>query len=520
MAAVIILIAPAWASNTPEAEGLAADAYGYYEQAAKTPNPAARLELLEKAQANFEAIVRDHPESDLAKQIMGGEKAGGISRKDLSQAIRRTRAAKVKSEKKAQTERCFASPTPACLAEQALDTTRAIEEPADHAMALAVVAEAKAKTGNIAEALEITGYIASVKDRAKSLFHIALAQLRNGDIQDALESARAIRRPVIFRVLTLGHIAAAQAEAGDMEAARKTIAESLGFARGSEDVEERSRALGALAGTEAKAGELSDEALRTYGESLETGRGIKNALRLAVFYRDIATEQAEAGFISEAADTFTRAYNASHGFVGDAAIRDAILSDHAESLALNGDIVGALKTVRRIQGKDNTKALVMVIIAGAQAEKGDIAGALETAHSIERSVIRAMGLSRIASIQADAGDISGARETLSGAVGFEAGGKKASALTSIAIATAQFRTGDSAGAAETTSQLLKEARETEDELSRIGYLTFIVRSQADAGDIKGAMKTALSIERPVFRANALALIAIHLAGVKAMESTP
>ncbi len=522
LAAAFVLIAPAFAADKMSARQLSAEASRLYQKAAKTPNPAARLKLIEKSIANFNAIIHDYPESDLAKKILGGKKVGIISRSDLRQAYERTKIAKSRfNDNGLEIKKlCFASPSPSCLAEQAFETARGIENPTDHALALAMVAEAKAKANKISEAIEIVGYMAGTTDRAKSLFHIAMAQVRNGDLDGALESARSISRPIIFRVLTLGHIAAAQANADDLEGSQKTIDESLGLARGIGDIEERSRAMGALAGAEAKAKKLSREALRTYDESMENAREIKDMFRLALFFRDIAVEQAAAGFLDKSEKTFARAYDTSQGFIGFETLRDTILSDHAEALADSGDIAGAIKIANNIKGKSNTKALAMVIIAGAQARSGDIAGGLKTARSIGRSGVRAMGLSRIAAIQADAGDLAGARKTLAGAINFEPGGKKANALTMIAIAAAQFKVGDNTAAAMTTARLLKDARETKDEMSRTGYLTFIVRSQADAGNIKGAIETANSIKRPIFRTNALALIAINLADVEETMARP
>ncbi len=522
LAAAIVLIAPALASDKINAKQLSAEAEILYRKAAKTPDPTARLKLLEKSIANFNAIVRNHPESDIAKKILNGEKVGIISWNDLRQAYDRTKRAEAKFRNKGLTisKQCFDSPSPSCLAEQAFKTARGIENPTDHALALAMVAEAKAKANKISEAIEIVGYMAGTTDRAKSLFHIAMAQIRNNDLDGALESAHSINRPIIFRVLTLGHIAAAQANAGKMEASQKTIEEALGLARGIGNIEERSRAMGALAGAEARAKKLSGEALRTYDEAMENAREISDKVRLALFFRDIAVEQAAAGFLDKSEKTFTRAYDTSQGFVGSETLRDTILSDHAEALANSGNIAEAIKIANRIKGKSNTKPLAMVIIAVAQAKAGDIAGALKTNKSIERSGIRAMGLSRIAAIQADAGDIAGAKKTLAGAIDFEPGGKKANALTMIAIAAAQFKVGDSAAANMTTARLLKDARATKDEMSRTGYLTFIVRSQADAGNIRGAMETANSIRRPVFRTNALALIAIHLADVEETKNRP
>ena len=511
--AVFLLTAPTLAQYDPAANQLAGEAKELYSEAAMTANPAKRLDLLNQALAKFDLIVSKHPDSLLAEKILAGGNAAGLGKKNILQAIERTKAAQVRAARAAQASKCFATPTAKCLADAALQDANEIENPNDLSLALSLVAEAKAKSGDVAGALWIVRDITNANDRAKTLFHIAGVQAAAGDFGEAQDSAGRIDGPDIYRVLTLGHIGAALAEVGDTLAAQRTIADALAIARSIPETEARARALGALAGSQAGNGKPSAAAIETYSEALDTGRKIDNVLRRTAFYRDIAIEQAKAGLLEAATKTFNRAFATSQGFIGADSIRDAILSDLAEAQANSGDIAAAFETSRRILGKRNTKALLMVAIAGAQAKAGDTAGALATAREIGRSSLRALALSRVATVQAEAGNVVAAKKILADALDFESAGKRANALTAIAIASAQFKTGQVMAAKQTTAKLLADANSTEDPLSKAAYLTFIAQAQAEVGDFTGALETIRSIGKAIFRANALVLVSIKMAEV-------
>jgi S1-C subfamily serine protease/ribulose-5-phosphate 4-epimerase/fuculose-1-phosphate aldolase len=154
-------------------------------------------------------------------------------------------------------------------------------------------------------------------------------------------------------------------------------------------------------------------------------------------------------------------------------------------------------------------------IVRAQAQAGDIAGALAAARSIEDAYWRALALADIAEAQAQAGDRQGAAQTFAQAVATarsiehayshapsylraSASSFRASALRE--IVRVQALAGDIAGA-------LATARSLEDAWVRAPAFAAIAQAQAQAGDITGALATARSIEDASERAPALADIA-------------
>ena len=156
---------------------------------------------------------------------------------------------------------------------------------------------------------------------------------------------------------------------------------------------------------------------------------------------------------------------------------------------------GLLEIVRGIPDSDD-RAQAFRAIAGAQAEAGDIAGAMDTAHRISDNDTRARGFRSIAQAQAEAGDIAGAMETARGISSDSY--YRGSAFRD--IAAAQAEAGDIAGAMDTV-------REISDSDQRASAFGDIAGAQAEAGDIAGAMGTARGISGSGSRAWAFSRIA-------------
>ena len=197
-------------------------------------------------------------------------------------------------------------------------------------------------------------------------------------------------------------------------------------------------------------------------------------------------------------------------------VRAEALSAIAAAQAEVGDIAGALQTAGKIDyasaGKiDYAASLARALsaIAAAQAEAGDIAGALQTAGKIGDAHHRAEALSSIAAAQAEAGDKAGARATAAEALQIAekitAGFLGTMAL--IDIAAMQAEAGDIAGALQTAGKI-------GDAHYRAEALSSIAAAQAEAGDKTGAratlaeaLQTAGKIDYAVFLAGALSAIA-------------
>ena len=172
----------------------------------------------------------------------------------------------------------------------------------------------------------------------------------------------------------------------------------------------------------------------------------------------------------------------------------------ASAQAQAGDIDGALSTTRSIDYA-SFRIWALHNIALAQAEAGAIDGALSTARSIDDANIRTRALRGIASAQAEAGDIDGA---LSTARSINDEGVRADALRG--IVSAQAEAGDIDGA-------LSTVRSIDNANTRIWTLRDIALVQAEAGDIDGALSTARSIDDANARTRALR-------DIEAMQAEP
>lgn len=154
-----------------------------------------------------------------------------------------------------------------------------------------------------------------------------------------------------------------------------------------------------------------------------------------------------------------------------------------------GDSKMAIQTTDSIPFTD-LKSRVLVDVATAQAESGDIAGAQRTAASIQE--LKDAALRNIAQAQAKAGDIAGAQRT---AGGIQYAIWKDEALAVIAVA--QVRAGD-----------LTSAQRTANSIRDKGSLIKIAEAQEEAGDIPGARRTADSIQDAYAKGEVLAAIAV------------
>ena len=143
--------------------------------------------------------------------------------------------------------------------------------------------------------------------------------------------------------------------------------------------------------------------------------------------------------------------------------------------------------------------------------------AMKVAEAIDATSDRARMLSSIAAKQATAGDKTGARDTIAQALqtaqAIKYADGRAEALHEIAMA--QVAADDKTGAKETIAQALQTARENQNtfdrrmmsNLDRARVVVEIITTQAETGDIAGALQTTGVIEHAYTRARALRKIA-------------
>ena len=192
----------------------------------------------------------------------------------------------------------------------------------------------------------------------------------------------------------------------------------------------------------------------------------------------------------------------------DSFSKAVVLQAIAEGQAAAGDIKGALHTVANIQGDnvDYPKASALGIIALAQIAGGNMAEAHQTAAAIFDGFFQAQVLTAIAAAQAKAGDGTATKETFEKAVKIartltdaphDYGTPRGSTL--IHIAASQGKAGY-IGEAMQTAMLLSDPEQAAT-MVRIG------QAQAEAGDLKGAYRTAAAMQHGYDKASILVAIA-------------
>ena len=193
--------------------------------------------------------------------------------------------------------------------------------------------------------------------------------------------------------------------------------------------------------------------------------------------------------------------------------RSAAQESIAGIQAAAGDIAGALQTADLITRPDN-KSGTLRFVGEIQLASNDIAGAqktlalaVKTAERIDNLQTKGYKMKDIAIAQAEAGDIAGAQKSVAFIQGSRVEISKAAAplqrllrdenfkseaMAQRAVAKAQRKAGDIAGARKT----LTDAQTSADSIQAAGLLSkpdeqyAVAHAQIEAGDIAGAQKSA------------------------------
>jgi RNA polymerase sigma factor (sigma-70 family) len=260
---------------------------------------------------------------------------------------------------------------------------------------------------------------------------------------------------------TLCWIACAQATAGDVKAARRTV----------ELIDEdgaRDYAMANLGRTQARAGDLKGALETTESVSFDKKDWVHEA---------VATAQAEAGKLKEATETAEK-------ISGDP-YRTSALTALAKAKAKAKDrdaaakfMEDALKRANALDGEDGDKKHVALLsVVELQASLGDLKEARRTAETITKEVWRDNALHVLVTTQANAGDLKEALKTADAIAGEY---KRGEAVKDVVVA--QLRSGDLKGGQGTAATVPSV-------YWRVVTLTEIAKTQANKGDRTGAAKT-------------------------------
>jgi serine protease Do len=379
-----------------------------------------------------------------------------------------------------------------------------ILDPEEQDRAFRKIASALAEAGDFAVAIASARRIDGASDRASALRELGVAQAEAGDRQaagrslsEALAAAQRID-DAWWRTWALEKIAAAQAKAGEFAAA-------LATARQIDDASDRASALRELGVAQAESGDRQ-AAARSLSEALGAALRIDDARWRASALGKLGVAQAKAGAGPAAARSFSEALAAA-GRIDDASKLASALRELGVAQAKAGDFAAALATARRIDDAlERTWALVDIV--AAQAEAGDFAAALATARQIDDALGRTGALWEIAAAQAEADDRQAAARSLSEALGAALRIDDALERTWVLvdIVAAQAEAGDFAAA-------LATARRIDDAWERASVLWKIAVAQAVTHDVSGVRETlqayldaAMAVRNPFLRVRALSRV--------------
>lgn len=307
--------------------------------------------------------------------------------------------------------------------------------------------DAEIRAGGLSQALQNAEGIPDPRQRAEVLQSLAMRLLRVGDNLQAVAIARRIETRNTL-VETLATVAAAHFDAGKSDTARALLDEAEQLALTVKPREHRTRAWAALATAQAHTGDAAAalrSARRMPTHQVET-------------FRDIAAIQAQRGAVAVARETAAT--------IRDQEQRANALAAIAAAQVLRGDFTGAAETASTIEIAWQ-RAVTRASVAAAQAGAGDLAGttlpplldaAREEALELKSPQRRVEVLLAVARAFEAAAAPSGACALLATAVGTlpRIADRDHAGELGAAIAHAQVRAGDLAGAAQTAVALLPD----------------------------------------------------------------
>ena len=477
------------------ANALFVEALQHVEAAGRATSSTTRLDLLRQAQANLDRIVQDHPGSQLAVQLITGQRIGAFDPRVFADTLAEAEEDRI----------CAEAPDACTLFADALATageipmhayraealaeisaeqlaaglTRSARQSLAESLAtiretpwiwqgwhfadaLATIAAAQAGAGladdarrTFAHAVTATDEINSREERGAALMLISVTQAEAGLVDDALITAGGIdSRNCRFRPRALAAIGTVLAQAGQIENARRTMEEAVAAGEEPQCLEGGYRTDPPLAIAVAQvAAGFREDAQRSFAEALTRARadGILVWGRVAAL-AEIAAAQASSEFTDDALRTLT------------------------EALAEAADRSAAFITVE-----------VLLDIVAAQTASGQLEDALTSASELRRGSDRAYALAVIGSERHAAGYADEARQIFAEAVVAAANtaGRDHRAEELAAVATAQAEAGWPDDALATVGDMPQDGWPG----FRIEALAAIGAAKAADGDLDEARRT-------------------------------
>lgn len=290
--------------------------------------------------------------------------------------------------------------------EGSLNTAQTIEDDFHRSSALQLIAKRQIKMGDLTAAKKIMEKtlqdalsLQSKTGMGGQLATAAEEQAAMGDIEGALQTAALIQEN-LSKQRALQRIAIVQAESGDVEGARKTMSLMSLVKPLLQNESQAGSVLGTIVKVQAAAGKFE--------EAFSTASTIKDEFWKVQALVEIARARVIQGVPPAAARTFQQAIGMAKE-IDNSFARTSAVSNLAVAQADVGDIGGALKTLALIDFNSiNDMTLLSIVIAQVKAE--DLNGALHTAASIRDGSSKNEVFRAIARVRSEAGDVKGAVE--------------------------------------------------------------------------------------------------------------
>jgi hypothetical protein len=381
-------------------------------------------------------------------------------------------------------------------------TADSIRDPRLRDAALAAVVDARRGARDVPGALAAARRIQESARQGMSIRSVALMQVAAGDVTGALATARSIQHAQA-NALALGDVAAAIARDG-------SSSEALLLAARIRDGASRSRAFVEIAAAQASNGDVRGalEAIEHIDDKLDRAEA---EARVAAVRSDVAPGDAR-GTLSQAAAAASSAR-------GSAYRKGEALVEIARGQVLVHDDEGALATLQKVLArqrelrKESDRLTLLSRIAPLQARAGDFGAAFATAMRADDPSLRPLLVRDIASFQADKGDVAGAlvfARTLDD--------RPAAAAAFFGILRAQAQARDQQGMHATLAEALSSVRVIGNPELRAGALGSLAAAQVLDGNMEAAqaafseaMTTAAGVARGQQQAAVYARIADALA---------
>ncbi len=382
--AVVLAIgaaAPVRSADDAGANRLLVEAVALVEQAEAAEAPGDRAGLYRRALGVLDAIVADHPSSDLAVKLATGQSIGALERAEVERQWRLSQAAE-----------CIELWDRLCLLDLANAWVRRIDAEYDPSWVLSMIATGRAAAREFTQALHAARSVSDLEMRAWTLGAVAWSMAEAGAgpqaeevFVEAVGAARAVQN-AYGRAWALGNVAGWQADASDISRARQTVREATDVARTLKDPWYLAMVLAPVAEAQIKIGDVVT-GRRTLGNAMEFARRIDEPTYRVEAMASIAWVQGETGDLLGARETIEEAldYLNSISVRFDSLLvgwsRDGPFSEIAYAQANTGDLEDALQTAENINDP-YWRALAFAQNAEAELKFGYIDGAKR---SVERS---------------------------------------------------------------------------------------------------------------------------------------